>query len=254
MRRVNVTVKKQNERKSCGKMSEVCNRKCAMCGNWTRGTEGVVCDNCVEVMNKSLNLTRKDSTMTDSMRKVRIMAASIGAGPGTHCVELNEETSLEWAESYYDTTPWGELPGYIRPQVFSTFLSDLRTGKGGWCFFRRMRVKWFCEKTRVVPIELAKPYNPLEDYFYGMRRILEEKGLLAKDVQIPARPEQSGMTFMEAVEAMKGGKKVRREHWDKSGLHSSIYAQARHKICWLDTKWWTSKQADFEATDWEIVK
>ena len=94
--------------------------------------------------------------MIESMKKVRIMALTINAKPETHVVELSEKTSREWAKGYYDIIPWGEIPGYIRPQIFSDFLEDLKAGND-MCRFRGLEIKWFCDRTRIVLKETQKP-------------------------------------------------------------------------------------------------
>lgn len=168
-------------------MSEVCNRKCAMCGNWTRGTEGVVCDLCVEVMNKSLNLSRKDSKMSE---KVKISVKCENCG--------NRQTDFRYL-------------AFLSPTLIC------------------------CECGHQAEVKLD----------------FQE----AEGRPEPA-PEQSGMTFMEAVEAMKEEKSVKRAKHAKMRLR-------------LETDWdgyiktyvpgkglrdWVPSVADFEATDWEIVK
>jgi hypothetical protein len=68
-------------------------------------------------------------------------------------------------------------------------------------------------------------------------------------------PEQSGMTFMEAVEAMKDGKKVKRGEWARG---TYIYIDKRTltglPVCWVGGSFWVNLMDDIEATDWQILK
>jgi hypothetical protein len=172
--------KKRLEKRKNGKMSEVCNRKCALCGNWTRGTEGVVCDNCVELLNKNLFPNRKGSKMNERL-KISVKCHNCG---------FTEEDA----------------------------------GKG----LRFIATSLMCCKC----------------------------GFQA-ETQAAELPEpQSSMTFMEAVEAMKQGKRVRRGKWEGDGSIKLVQVSEiiQYGIMWDNDAKWIPWVSDFYATDWEIVK
>lgn len=72
------------------------------------------------------------------------------------------------------------------------------------------------------------------------------------------KPDSAGMTFMEAVQAMKKGKEVRRHNWAghrgikigplESGGNGMMWANAQTSQNWL------ASINCIEATDWQIVK
>ena len=74
------------------------------------------------------------------------------------------------------------------------------------------------------------------------------------EVTITKPPEQSGMTFMEAVEAMKKGKRVRREGWQCNSIHIGTNPTVKDGILWENENTWVARTEDVCLTDWEIVK
>ena len=56
------------------------------------------------------------------------------------------------------------------------------------------------------------------------------------------------MNWLEAVAAMKEGKKVRRKEWENRRLHCRGY-----QILWTHNRTFHGRIVDYEATDWEVV-
>jgi hypothetical protein len=61
------------------------------------------------------------------------------------------------------------------------------------------------------------------------------------------------MTFLQAVEAMKQGKRVRRSGWKKNNVIFNIFLQS-HILMTSVGYTFESTLFDFDATDWEIYE
>ena len=88
-------------------------------------------------------------------------------------------------------------------------------------------------------------------------RLFREKTETDDEVE---KSEPAGMTFSEAVQAMKEGKKVRREIWAKWCWIIAMSYSKNIQICFDDRAGtleyydWLPSLREVEATDWQVVK
>ncbi len=118
--------------------------------------------------------------MSGIQRELRRKIITMGAKPGTHRLELNLTDSETLAVEYYELDLTWLLNGFNTKMNFTDFLEKLRAGEISNLTFRGLKVKWFRDKTQVMPKELVA--EPTAD-----QKIKAELLILYKHLRTVAR-------------------------------------------------------------------